>query len=529
MTPATTNPSSEVDVAQLRRRHQELIKASLTKQAPGEECRAFAQQLIEAGRHVPSGRDREALRKMLYYWTAEAVGMGGLRKDEQLPSLMPYEDGGPPVPESVTSGFDRTLAAEDMEARPDTRAAIRIAALARQWQVAGRSAGYLLSGEALEEAKTFRDRDPEIAIFVEASKEAEMARKEAEAAREASEARAKAKRWRILSLVALTVVCVLGVAVWRLWVLTDELRVRTGDLQTRNVELQRAQEQKALLDEALIAESGRENQKTREEARAAIEGLNAGGENPTRRLKELLQRLGDAQPSDRLDRLQIKQDDRPFGITSAQNTVTLPQAQQTAARPSPRDASTCEGVLWLGSEQDRLVTNDGPLASLQPGTIVTLRDDVSVRLRRAMPSPSYTMATQIGVVPGNASVILKDRPEAHKSPNGTVTQYFATVTTPRQYCTRVFVQYWGDEGKLRDLRSKLVEHNFQVPPSQQIKSADNTADVRVFAKEDLPMAKLVADTLRSFNGDKPLAVRELYDFPTKPAVGTIEVWIDLKR
>jgi hypothetical protein len=217
------------------------------------------------------------------------------------------------------------------------------------------------------------------------------------------------------------------------------------------------------------------------------------------------------------------------GITSAQNTVTLPQAQQTAARPSPREASTCEGVLWLGSEQDRLVTNDGPLASLQPGTTVTLRDDVSVRLRRAMPSPSYTMATPIGVVPGNASVILKDRPEAHKSPNGTVTQYFATVTTPRQYCTRVFVQYWGDESKLRDLRSKLVEHNFQVPPSQQIKSADNTADVRVFAKDDLPMAKLVADTLRSFNGDKPLTVRELYDFPTKPAAGTIEVWIDLKR
>lgn len=523
MTPVPTNPSSTVDIAQLRRRHQELIKASLTKQAPGEECQAFTQQLIEAGRHVPSGRDREALRKMLYYWTAEAVGMGGLRKDEQLPSLMPYEDGGPPVPESATSGFDRTLAAEDMEARPDTRAAIRIAALARQWQVAGRNAGYLLTREALEEAKAFRDRDPEIAIFVEASQEAELARKEAEAAREASEARAKANRWRILSLIALTVVCVLGVAVWWLWALA-------GDLRARNRELHTAREQKALLDEALIAESGRENQKTREEARAAIEGLNSGGEDPTRRLRELLQRLGDAQPSDRLDRLQIKkQEDQPVGITSAQNTVTLPQAQQTAARPSPREASTCEGVLWLGSEQDRLVTNDGPLASLQPGITVTLRGDVSVRLRRAMPSPSYTMAPQIGVVPGNASVILKDRPEAHKSPNGTVTQYFATVTTPRQYCTRVFVQYWGDEGKLPELRSKLVEHNFQVPPSQQIKSADNTADVRVFAREDLPMAKLVADTLRSFNGDKPLAVRELYDFPTKPAAGTIEVWIELKR
>jgi hypothetical protein len=523
MTPAPADGSSTVDVAQLRRRHQELIKASLNKQASGEESQAFTQQLIEAGRHVPSGRDREALRKMLYYWTAEAVGMGGLRKDEQLPSLMPYEDGEPPAPESTTSDFNRTLAAEDMETRPDTRAAIRIAALARQWQVAGRNAGYLLTGDALGEAKAFRDRDPEIAIFVEASQEAELARKEAEAAREASEARAKAKRWRVLSLIAFIVICVLGVAVWKLWMLNRELH-------DSNEQLKNANEAKALLYEALAAESGRENQKTREEARAAIEGLNAGGEDPTRRLRDLLQRLGDAQPSDRLDRLQIKQqEDQPVGITSAQNTVTLPQAQQAAARPSPREASTCEGVLWLGSEQDRLVTNDGPLASLQPGTTVTLRSDVSVRLRRAMPSPSYTMAPQIGVVPGNASVILKDRPEAHKSPNGTVPQYFATVTTPRQYCTRVFVQYWGDEGKLRDLRSRLVEDNFQVPPAQQIKSADNTADVRVFARDDLPMAKLVADTLRSFNGGKPLAVRELYDFPTKPAVGTIEVWIDLQR
>src|SRR5262249_45944029 len=149
--------------------HQELIQASLAKLGSPESCRDFTAQLIEAGRSVAPGRDREALRRMLYYWSAEAVGGGELRKDEPLPTLAPYEGGDATA--STDQSPAKTLAVEDIEAKPETRAAIRIAALARQWQVAGRNEGYLLTGDALEEAKAFRDSDPEIRVFIEASEE----------------------------------------------------------------------------------------------------------------------------------------------------------------------------------------------------------------------------------------------------------------------------------------------------------------------------------------------------------------------
>ena len=53
--------------------------------------------------------------------------------------------------------------------------------------------------------------------------------------------------------------------------------------------------------------------------------------------------------------------------------------------------------------------------------------------------------------------------------------------------------------------------------------------MRVFTKDDRGVANLVADQLKSFNGGKKLAIVELYNFPTRPSPGTIEVWITLKK
>jgi hypothetical protein len=496
-----TSPDSPptVDMEQLRRRHQDLLKDNLTKPVPPEQCQQFVEQLINAGRNAAPGRDRDALRKMLYFWAAEAVGRGAWRRDEPLPALAPYSGGGPSDERRDPSVLSTSLAAEDIEATAETRATIRIAALARQWQIAGRNAGYLLTGEALEEAKKYKDKDFEIGAFIAAS--------------EAAAARAKSRLWQG-SFIALTVLTtLLGLGIWYLVDLNADLAQESAKLR--------------LARDAVEIARTRESQQTRDEARRAIEALNAGGQDPLRLLRALLQRIGDAQP-DELSRLQIGAPTGRASATSSENTVAPVGVEQRAIAPT--ENITCAGVLWLGNDSDKLVTNSGPLSSLQSGETITVRDGSSVRLRKSMPLPGYVMAPQIGLVPGGASLILKGKPEMHRSSNPTaLDQYFAEVTAPRQYCTRVFVQYSGDESKVQSLRSLLLGISVQAPPAQRTTSAEKTAEVRVFWKDDLPVANLVATTLSPFNSDKPLAVRQLFDFPTKPAQGTLEVWIDLNR
>lgn len=499
---STTSPTSTVE--QLRRRHQDLLKENLAKSASPEQCRQFVEQLIEAGRGVAARRDREALRKMLYFWAADAVARGELSRDTPLPELAPYSGSG-----TEGQGDSSTLSTsftEDIEAAPDTRAIIRIAALARQWQVAGQNPGYLLSGAALEEAKNYRENDLDIRAFVDAS--------------EVAAASAKSRRWKALTIATTLLASLLAAGIWGLMDLNAELAQANADLARESVELRLAR------DAVEIART-RESQQTRDEARRAIEALNAGGPDPLKLLQALLKRLGDAQPKE-LSRLQVGPPTGPPNVTSSENTVSPVGVEQRAIAPT--EDSECKGVLWLGNESDKLITNSGPLSGLQSGETITVRDGSSVRLRKSMPLPGYVMAAQIGVVPGGASLILTSKAEMHRSSNpAALDQYFASVTAPQQYCTRVFVQYTGDDSKAQALRARLLGMSFQVPPVQEIKSAGKTDDVRVFWKQDLPMANLVAKDLSTFNGDKPLTVRQLFDFPNRPPAGTLEVWIDLNR
>jgi hypothetical protein len=195
---------------------------------------------------------------------------------------------------------------------------------------------------------------------------------------------------------------------------------------------------------------------------------------------------------------------------------------------APPEVGTCDGVLWLGNDNQRLIAGTAPLAGLQANETIKVNDNANIRLRNGMPSPAYVMAPQIGLVPGGATMVLAGKPEAHRSPNGS-DQFFAPVKAPQEFCTRVYVQYFGDSAKVQSLRADLGNLGFEVPPAQKLDSAKQLAEVRIFQAADQAMAKLVGSTLKTFNGGKDLPVRELFNFPTKPAAGTIEVWIDLSR
>jgi hypothetical protein len=503
----TTPDGTSADMEQLRRRHQDLLRDNLSKPIPSADCQKFIEQLVNSGRDVAPGRDRDALRKMLYFWTAEAVSRGDRSRDEALPTLAAYSGGERSAANQESSVLNAPYVAEDVEATADARAVIRIAALARQWQVAGKDPGYLLTDTALEEARKYKDKDFEITAFIEAS--------------EAAAASTKALLWRVRFSALAVLTIILGGGIWYLWNLNEELQ----DLNERLAADTR------LARDALAIASGRDSQKTRDDALAAIVALNGTGPDPLDPLKALLRRLANV-PGNELERLKIEPPEPskgPANVTSLQNKVAPVGVEQRAIAPT--EDSVCRGVLWLGNESDRLITNSGSYANLKKGDTITVRDGSSVRLRKGMPSESYVMSPQIGLVPGGASLILTGKPETHRSVSNPSAQdqYFAPVSAPQQYCTRVYVQYAGNDNKAREVRAHLLGLSFQVPPVQEIRSADKAEEVRVYWKEDLKMADLVASTLASFNEGKPLAVRQLYNYPNRPPQGTLEVWLDLSR
>jgi hypothetical protein len=502
MTLADSSASSLA--AELRQHHQDLARRCLSQPISAEERQGFINELTASGKALPPGRDRDAVRKLLYYWTADAVSRGERSREQPLPSLEPFSGIEADAASAVSRVLTTAQSSEDIEAATaDTRAAIRIATLARQWMADNRSAGYLLTGAALQEAARLADNDPDIRTLVDASTVAEAVRAAAEAERTAAELY-KAKRAKLVFIGfigGLILVLLLGLMGVRLWYVSDQLEKIVG----------------AMADQAAV------EQQNREEARSIVDALRSGRSDPLPPLKKLLRRLSYAQPED-LERLQVKPLDGPtaYGDDKIDRDPQTPivRAQQT-------DQAKCRGAMWLGSDEAKLIDYHGKLQDLKAGDPVTVIDGANVRLREKMPSAEYVMTRQIGLVPGGAVLKLTGAPEKYTRPG--VDQYFAPVEGPRQYCVRVFVQYVGDDDQADELRKQLRPLGVQVPPAQEIKKAPAEPEVRVFLKDDRGVADQVAEQLKAFNGAKKLAVVELYNFPSKPAPGNIEVWITLKK
>lgn len=488
--------------AQLRRQHQDLARRCLSGPVGPEERQAFIDELVASGTALAPGRDRDAVRKMLFYWTADAVSRGERSRDQQLPSLQPFSGDKADAEAAVTRALTTAQSSEDIEASTaDTRAAIRIATLARQWMTDNRGAGYLLTGDALQEAARLADKDPDIRTLVDASAAAETVRAAAELYR------AKRAKLVLIGFIAG------GILLLTLAYTAFNLRRATHELEDM---------QRLLVSVTTRLEES--NKKNQEEARSALDALRWGRDDPLEPLKKLLKRLGDAQPEE-LDRLQYKP---PAGPASATQGDKIDRDPRTPPlRPVATGLGTCTGVMWLGSDTAKLIEYPGALKDLKAGATVTVNDRANVRLREKMPGANYVMTPQIGLVPGGAALKLIAAPEVHARSG--VDQYFVPVEAPRQYCVRVFIQYAGDDDQADDARARLRQLGVQVPPAQEVRKAPTDGEVRVFMKDDRGVANLVADQLKTFNGGKKLSVIELYNFPTRPSPGTIEVWITLKK
>lgn len=530
----------------LRQRHAALAERCLgpTGVSSGERAALIA-DLVQAGAVVPAGVERDGLRNMLFFWCSEQAGHGERDRAASAPMLKPYAGpaasddpyasagfniqipggrssvlakafGAPAPPHAgiglgadrLNAGYDdatagsnaperrtmapilprpppadgATVAVAPAEATPDqsalpsaaeARRAIRISAMAREWRLtpADRKRGYLINDAVtLSEAERYSSNDPEIAGFVEASRAALVA---------VSTKRRFAWITAILAL-ALALSLALGIA---LYLRQESQRATMAAISDERGKL------KAATEGAAIA-------------------LSAGDVGPLRSLLEATTYVTRAD----LDRLQLVADTR---VGAAPTEVAGP-TQASVSASADRSGLLCTGQLWIGTKGRPSRLTGGP--ALRPGDSATLIEkwplvDFATKRTLALLRPEVPFTF----------VAPFDNPDAAEG------QIWATVTVPKRYCTRVYIQYAGPADRVAAVQLALRDRGLIVPPAERVSSAEGLTEVRYFWPEDQSAAQDAAQAVRPFAGGAKVGTVSLAKYPRKPGPGTIEVWLDLSR
>ncbi|MBG0793181.1 hypothetical protein IYY11_07255 [Methylocystis sp. H62] len=556
---ADASSNAAINLArELRRRHQALMIRNLESRVSLEEIESFTTDVIDAGESVPAGRDRDRLRNMLFFWSAERSSREA-RDDAPsadrsreaidrakprcaLPELKPLKGDTPTIeltsdrPVRPSALVDRELSEDELAKLFKTRMTLRIAALARQYKAnpGPLRKGYLLSGSALEEARAVMDRDPDIGMLVEDS--------DKKAGRE------KLFRRGAIMVASLTIVGA-GLVAWRV---REQFREAKNEQEKMEVAstARRAEQAEVFLklryaldkiekgdpgplrkfvkdygdagaseQASIVARTNDAPAATEvvKQLQTAVDALKAGDAKPVIALSREI-----ARPSNNQKRAQIEMAARePTQATLGASKVRPPAINA----PTTRDTLSCDGWLWLGSDENRKVTGDGSIAELKPGDRVSVIANNDMRLRASKPQDDYSMAEAIGLVAVNSEVVIRSAPVSYQRPSG-LTQYWAEVETARPFCTRISIQYAGDDlDRLGRLRDALIADGYVVQSPQQLVSARNKVEVRFFRPEDESAAKAVASELARLTSRANVTTQRMTDDGSS---GSIEALIDLK-
>ncbi len=183
----------------------------------------------------------------------------------------------------------------------------------------------------------------------------------------------------------------------------------------------------------------------------------------------------------------------------------------------------CEGAIWLGSAQ-RLANIRNPPAraeSLQAGQRITIARNLI--LRAALPPQDYSSPERRGVLPAGAEVEVRGRARPYPRPDGE-TQLWVEVAAPAPSCTTLFIQFFGDRARVRQVREALQSRGYTIPPIEAIASARGLNEIRYFHGEDVALAAEVAATIEPIVGASVRAARSHIEGPSR---GTLEAWIDV--
>jgi hypothetical protein len=539
----------------LRLRHQALMTRTLAQAVAPAEVEAFVRDVIEAGARVPAGRERDRLRNMLFFWSTETAGRQtqaaadslsrpsdvSAEPARALPDLKPYQGDGRAARTTLSADeplrpstlADRELSDAELAELVKTRTTLRIAALARQYAASSEAhrKGYLLSGDALEQARAVVDRDPDIAALVKESDQ-----------------RARRDKWLVRAVI-IVLAGLIGLAI-TLFISEKNAEADFERTKSKALEAQMTsiyKELRAALagmdkgDPQLLRAFAKKygDAVPNEQERIVAAPTDAAGSDASAVVGQLqlavkALRAGDAKPLIALSREIAHPDARSSKLTEVEQAARASRSQpfgDSAARPpalaAPADANAdhCEGWLWIGSDQNRKVSGAGALASLKPGDRVTVTAGDDVNLRADAPKGDYAMGKAIGLVAVGSEVRIAGAPIPYARPNG-LTQYWARVVTARPFCTRVRIQYAGDQtDRVSGLRDALIGLGYVVPPPERLDAnAKGLAQIRYRHRDDEAAAHAIASQLSQLTpGHKAEAERLKPDAGS----GTVEVWIDL--
>jgi uncharacterized protein YjbI with pentapeptide repeats len=172
--PAPAEAARFASFAELRAAHMNL-RSSFAESGHGDgsavKIRDLMAQTQRTGAVLLDPAMRKAAQGILDFWCAELAGLADARPEDFAPlSLAP-----PSALPAAEAAHPEDPAAQ--QGRDDQRMLIRLAGMARQWHNAGRQQGYLLTGDALAQARPFAQKDNDLLEFVEASEAAERAKR----------------------------------------------------------------------------------------------------------------------------------------------------------------------------------------------------------------------------------------------------------------------------------------------------------------------------------------------------------------
>lgn len=379
---------------------------------------------------------------------------------------------------------------------------------AKLWKDSGGFKGYLLAGEALQEALPFAKKSPELASLIDASKEAEKKKK---------------ARLRNAKVGAALVAAAAVGAGWLYY--QQALKLGEEQLEITTVEvnsLRRLAEEQRRSAEALRSVEAAYSKRLGELAVSVAR--EAGEKNDVPTLRGFLLDIG----VERSIAARIT-----YSAGGAPRTIDEkgPQVRIEGSTETPREEKSvvsdgggpyCSGAIWIGYYGDPKIDKFPAVFRGAKGN--TFRTDANLWLREDLPGDGYSMATPLGIVPKGGEIIAQDEPRAYDRPS--TTQYWLKVLTAAEYCTRVYVQYSGDPSLAQQIVQGIANRGYQVRRAERLRAAEGKAEVRYFSESDRAIAqKLQRQVMELVRGAKIQAV-PFTNLPTARE-RTLELWINL--
>lgn len=147
-----------------RRRFSDPSPDSAAGPSPSDQIRAFVSRISKTGELLIDERERHEAEAILDFWRNELMAAGKLTASDYTVVLLAK-----PRPTSASH--------EEAAYEKRSRDVLRLVSGARLWKDSGRKQGYLLFGQAIDEAARYRHEDADIDDWVAASEAEHAGRK----------------------------------------------------------------------------------------------------------------------------------------------------------------------------------------------------------------------------------------------------------------------------------------------------------------------------------------------------------------